>query len=33
MKFEEKLKAAHLAMTVDGLVSRVASADEFQKNI
>ncbi len=33
MKFEEKLKGALLAMTMDGLVSRAATADEFREKL
>ena len=31
IKFEEKLKGALIAMTMDGLISRAQSADEFRK--
>ncbi len=31
LKFEEKLKGALLAMTMDGMVSRVATANEFRE--
>jgi len=33
MKFEEKLKGALIAMTMDGLMSRAQSADEFRKTL
>ena len=33
MKFEEKLKGALIAMTMDGLMSRAQPADEFRKTL
>lgn len=33
VKFEEKLKNALLAMTMDGLVSRMATADDFRETL
>lgn len=33
MKFEEKLKGTLLAMTMDGLVSRTATANEFRETL
>jgi hypothetical protein len=33
MKFEEKLKSALLAMTMDGLVSRATTANEFRETL
>ena len=33
MKFEEKLKGALISMTMDGLMSRAQSADEFRKTL
>lgn len=33
MKFEEKLKGALLAMTMDGIASRAQPADEFRKTL
>lgn len=33
MKFEEKHKCAYFAMTMDGLVSRAATPDEFREKL
>ena len=33
MKFEEKLKGTLLAMTMDGLVSRTATSNEFRETL
>jgi hypothetical protein len=33
LKFEEKLKGALIAMTIDGIISRAQSADKFRETL